>query len=185
MKQILLSILLMLSVTMASATQLNITGDLTPSQKAELILQAEKMAAEATLAPMKAQEVREWIEISTAIGEGMAGAAGKLGVEVNKFADTFVGKFTMIVIVWNYMGQEIISIFFGISILTFGIPTWLWMYRTRGSRRLESIREYDKGEGPNGVRKVTEYGNTSEEMKGWYLGVLAVILIVGTLPIIV
>ena len=171
--------------TAAAGTSLQIKGDLTPAQQAEIILQAEKMASKAIDVPVQAKEVREWVEVGTAIGEGLAGAAGKLGVEVNKFADTFVGKFTMFVIAWHYMGQEVVSILFGTFMLVLGIPTWIWMYRTRGSRRIDSVREYDKGDGPNGARKIIEYANTSEEMKGWYLGVLAVILIVGTLPIIV
>ena len=170
--------------TSASAVQLNISGDLTPAQKAQIILQAEQLAAKTPEVPVGAAEIREWVEVGNAIGEGMAAAAGKLGVEVNKFADTIVGIFTMVIIAYHYIGQHLITTLFGVSIFMFGVPLWLWFYTTKASKRLEKEEVFEKGKGPGGLTISRTYTNTSEDIKGWTLGVLVVLLVVGTLTII-
>jgi hypothetical protein len=91
----------------------------------------EKAQALATLKDgpsASAAKAREWIDIGNGIGTGLATTAGKLGVEVNKFAQTPVGKMAMFLILWNYLGDTLIHLFGALFclIILFG---WWRVYR--------------------------------------------------------
>lgn len=76
-----------------------------------------------------AKKAQEWIDIGNGIGSGLAATAGKLGVEVNKFAATPVGKMAMVLIIWNYMGDDISGIVEGLLFWLLFLPMWLYAAR--------------------------------------------------------
>lgn len=76
-----------------------------------------------------AAKAREWVEIGDALGEGMAATAERMGVVANDFAKSPLGKLAMILIVWNYMGESVIMLFLGLSILFIGSSVWVYMTR--------------------------------------------------------
>ena len=142
------SLIIVLTIGMidsANALSIQIKGDLTPEQQAKLIYDAEKLAAET---PISVREVREWAELGSALGEGLAAAAGAMGTEVNNFASTKVGFLTMFVIVWRYT----IASVFGFLWLIFAVPAWVVMYRR--TFIIDSVTYNPKGDGP---RKVVKY----------------------------
>jgi len=188
LKTILVSAVLALTLFSAPASakmELSYASGLTETQKAEILLAAEKLAEKnkAVKVPTSAKEIQEWVAVGTAVGQGLAATAATLGVEVNKFADTTVGMLTMGMIIWNYIGGDIMQAFFGIVWLMVMIPMWFYMYRR--AFVIKSITYNQKGEGP---RKFIEYFGQHEghssEMRGWYIVVLFIIASVGMLPLV-
>lgn len=74
-------------------------------------------------------KVREWVEIGEGIGAGLVATAERLGVAVNDFAHTPVGKLAIVLIVWSYMGSQIIGLTVGLSFLTIGNLIWYHMLK--------------------------------------------------------
>lgn len=186
MKKILLALLSSLFLfASASARQVTIEvdGELTEKAKAELqVIAAEKVA---NPAQSTAQSVKEWVDIGSAVGVGLASTAKELGVAANDFANTPVGKFTVFLIAWNYMGQDFLRIAFGFVWLTTLIPTWIWLYRRASFDT--AVSYFEKGEGPGGARKIIEKTrNAIGEGTGTMLVVSSIVIVlVGVLPIIV
>lgn len=108
----------------------------TPSQalNAEIAKMDDAQKAEALHAIRASQsttaaKAREWVEIGNALGEGMAATAEKMGVVANDFAKSPLGKLAMVLIVWNYMGESLVMLFLGLSIIFIGGSVWLYMSR--------------------------------------------------------
>lgn len=164
MKTILLSIMLavsMVGVSLANETTIATQGTLSESQKADLAAQAAKMVADnanekvAPEAPGKtAAVVKQWAEIGTAIGTGLAASAKELGIAANEFAQTPVGKFTVFLIAWHFIGGTILHVFFALLWFFTTLIVFVWLYRRASIAR--TVTYYDKGEGPNGARKVVK-----------------------------
>jgi len=162
MKKILLSLMLglaTLSVAHATENVINTQGNLTDAQKAELAATAAKMVAENTsdkidpAAPGKSVAVvKQWVDIGTAIGSGLAASAKELGIAANQFAETPVGRFTVFLIAWHFIGGTLLHVFF--ALLWFFIMTgiFVWMYRRASLEK--TITYYEKGQGPDGKSKV-------------------------------
>lgn len=111
---------------------------LTQTQKAEILKQvaeqADKAQATADVIPAPppvstAKAVSEWVEVGSKIGQGLAGAAKEVGVAVNDFVKTPVGKLTMAIIVWKFMGGVLVHFMGAMLILLLGTVFTFMMYR--------------------------------------------------------
>lgn len=87
------------------------TNGLTEAQKAQLVQQAEQMKNATPLDT--ANKVDQWVNIGEKIGKMLGGAAKEVGIAVNEFVQTPVGKMTAVLIVWNYMGSMIVHVLSG------------------------------------------------------------------------
>ena len=59
----------------------------------------------------------------------LAGTAKEVGVAVNEFVKTPVGKMTMAIVVWNYLGNVAVHVFGALLIWTIGFAFILFMLR--------------------------------------------------------
>lgn len=133
----------------ASSTYVN-TDNLTETQKAEIAMQVAKMKEKqaAVVAnpgpiipplpePTMVKRASEWAnliaDVGAGIGKGLAVAAKELGVAVNEFSESKVGKMTMFLIVWKVMGAQVLPIIIhvvgGVCFFITMISIWLYMYR--------------------------------------------------------
>lgn len=188
MKRWLIAITMVLSIATANADQLNVEGDLTAEQKAQLQLQAAQMASKNGSSPLPSTpaQLTEWAEFGSAIGKGLAGTAKELGVAADTIADTKVGMFAMVLIAWHYAGEELISIIFGFVWLLFTLPVWIWMYRRQFI--VESVKKFDKDKNPDGLRKQVsfrDYDSSADGLRAMYWVTLLLLSAVGFLPILV
>jgi hypothetical protein len=94
------------------------------AKKAEVLKSIQTPAASES-----ARRAKEWVDVGAGIGESLAATAGKLGVEVNKFAQTPVGKMAMVLIVWHYMGEEISGWVCGLLFWLIFLPMWFYAAR--------------------------------------------------------
>jgi hypothetical protein len=143
--RLLCSLLTAILLLMPALSHANLTTDavqragfdkLTEQQKAELIKQIATQATPELATTLDTpQKVTEWVDVGTKIGQMMGGAAKELGVQVNEFAKTPVGKWTMALIVWKFMGDVIMHAFGGVLVFITGISFVLFMARryTRGT----------------------------------------------------
>jgi hypothetical protein len=89
------------------ASELNAeVAKMTDAQKAALVENIRNPPAETSTA----KKAKEWVEVGEGLGSALAGTAGKLGVEVNKFATTPVGQLATFLIVWHFMGDTVIDL---------------------------------------------------------------------------
>lgn len=130
MKRILVGLVLGLSALVANAgissENLSSAGfnKLSEAQKIEILKQVnekvEAASAPASVAISSPEKIDKWIDVGTRIGQMMGGAAKEVGIAVNEFVKTPVGKWTMALIIWNYMGTMIVHVFGGVVVLVFG-----------------------------------------------------------------
>ncbi len=104
---------------------------LTDLQKAEINKQVALAAEQAVSPTLDIQKVDEYVALGERIGKMMGGAAKELGVAVNAFVETPVGKWTMAMIVWKFMGNALIHVFGGVVILTVGFTFLGFLMRRR------------------------------------------------------
>lgn len=112
-----------------NATNVNQAGfdQLTESQKAQVVQQVAAMAAQQTGPQAVVDKATQWAQIGQGLGQGMVAMAREMGIAVNEFAGTTVGKIATVMLLWHYMGNDIFRLIAGavIAIVGFGYLRWL------------------------------------------------------------
>ncbi|KKW32116.1 MAG: hypothetical protein UY76_C0040G0006 [Candidatus Uhrbacteria bacterium GW2011_GWA2_52_8d] len=165
---ILMAIALFLCVSTAFAQQptppktyVVAADQLTPGQIAQL-------EAGETLTTV--ETVGKYAGVGKEIGEGVSGALGALNEEASKFGDTRVGHFTMAMIAWKIMGDDIVAVSHDMIGYVVGIPFFflaslaiLWSYRRKC---IPHTVLAEKGAGIFGTRKY-ETVDPNASTEGW------------------
>ena len=102
---------------------------LTDVQKAEINKQVALAAESAESPTLDVKKVDEYVVLGERIGKMMGGAAKEVGVAVNTFVETPVGKWTMVMVIWKFMGNALMHIFGGVVILIAGFTFLAVMLR--------------------------------------------------------
>jgi len=76
-----------------------------------------------------AKKAKEWVEVGEGLGSALAGTAGKLGVEVNKFAQTPVGQLATFLIVWHFIGDSVLDLITDILFPLIFVTIWGYNFR--------------------------------------------------------
>ena len=129
MKKIIFSLLVFITspVFALSASDVNNAGfnELTEQQKIEILKvvadkkeQVQQKQQQPSVPDV--EKLDQWATVGTKVGQGLAAAAKEVGVTVNDFAKTPVGKLTAFLIVWNFIGAQLVHIIGGILIWIVG-----------------------------------------------------------------
>lgn len=94
---------------------------LTETQKADIIRQVAASATPATNTEDTIDKIDRWSQVGANLGKGLAATAKELGVAVNEFAATPMGKVATALIVWHIMGASIMHIIGAFLIWGIGI----------------------------------------------------------------
>lgn len=154
---LILSLTFVAPIFAESQTTITTAGKLSEEQQATLAAQAAKMVADnatnasGVVSPSTAQNVKQWVDVGTAIGAGLASTARELGIAANDFVKTPVGKLTAGIIIWHFMGSSLVHIVFGLLWLIALIPVWIVLYRRISAT--VSVTTYDDGKGPCGIKR--------------------------------
>lgn len=81
---------------------------------------------------------REWAGLGQAIASGVVGGAKELGIAANDFAKTDLGKITVAVLLWKYLGSQVVGILFGTMLLVLG-PSFGWFLVRRSKVERTSV----------------------------------------------
>ena len=164
-------VMVLFAVSVPAMAQVSTKG-LTETQSAELALTAAKMKEEAstvkTVMDVKPAEVVEYINIGTSVGQALASTARELGIEVNAFSKTSVGKLAIFLIVWHLFGAMAIHTAAGLIMLAIAIPIWIWSFRKMCTKQ---IRKIETGTSESGKPfKTVTYGERPKDY-GEFAGV--------------
>lgn len=155
-------------------------GDLTPEQEAQLQLQAAQMAAKNAQnakselePPVTPDNVKQWIDIGTYVGQGFNATAKELGKTADELLTTNVGMIAMALLVWNYVGNQLVGIVVGMMWYIVLLPAWWILYRRLGLQY--TVNYYE-----NGKKKDVSYTSTRNgNIHGTFIMALIVIMGVG------
>lgn len=127
-------------------------GNLTPEQQTAILnsiaqqaAQAERFtssangAVEALADPDLPDKIDKWVSVGTNIGKAMGGAAKELGVQINEFVKTDIGKITAALIIWTIIGSSVTQMLFALLVLCVGC----YIVQTTFNRRTQQTIEYD------------------------------------------
>ncbi len=76
------------------------------------------------------ESVNAWVDVGKNVTLGMVAGAREAGVAVNEFAETPVGKLTMIVLVWHFMGNSFMHLIIGSIFGALGFVVIPFIFRT-------------------------------------------------------
>jgi len=166
------------------------TRGLNDAQQAEINLQIAKMKADkakgivegvpaANISETVRTEAAAWGEMGTNMGRAVVGAAKEIGVAANEFAETPLGKVTVGVVVYKLIGQEILGVVVGCSILLFVyMLAGYLLFRARFASRVE----YETKPFLWGLwqRRALKSYEESDDWKITRLIIAAVVLIIGS-----
>lgn len=160
---------------------------LSESEKAEIIrLVAEKAATkkdQGAFSNITEDKVDRWVTLGTNIGQGLAGAAKELGVAVNEFSQTSVGKLTVALIVWHMLGEQIVHVFAAIMIWVVGFAVLRYIFIKVYPVEVTYDAEKKNIFG-NPVVKTVHHPDISGDVLGGFIFAAAVVLAVGAILLI-
>lgn len=74
-------------------------------------------------------QINQYIGIGKEIGEAVKNGLESVVDVSNKFADTPVGKFTLVMVAWKVMGRELLRVVLGLPLYFMGMAVWIWFIR--------------------------------------------------------
>ncbi len=154
------SIIIVLLFVCSSAFAIDSRG-LTKMQEAEIQIQIEKMKDQKPIA----EQAKELASISHEIAKAIGSTAKELGVEVNNFAVTPVGKMTMYIIVWKMLGSELLHYIVGIGTFVVMLPIWWAVFKRMVL--VESVEWTDSPNGKKRLKKINYRTNWPESRCFW------------------
>lgn len=108
-------------------------NNLTAEQQAQ-ILQTITAAQTQSEGGEMVDVVDKWVNVGERLGKVMGGAAKEIGIAANDFAKTDLGRMTAMLVVWNYMGKDVVDIIVhlggGLLILVVGL-SWIYIIMRR------------------------------------------------------
>lgn len=78
------------------------------------------------------------VEVGRMLGAGIVATAREVGVAVNDFAKSDIGRIVTVVLVWKYVGHDILGVGVGLLFLIVGVPVGLRFLR---NAYIENIKE--------------------------------------------
>lgn len=157
---------------------------LTAEQQAQIV---QSIAASQSKESDVIDTVDKWVNVGERIGKMVGGAAREVGIAANEFVQTDVGKMTAAMIVWNYMGADVVDVFVhvvgGTAFIFIGL-TWIFivMRRSQDTKIVYSTTE------KNWFGNYVVIGNerdalTSDQQFG-FTGAAAFVLVVGMIAVL-
>jgi hypothetical protein len=101
----------------------------------------------------------------SAIADGSGKLLSNISTEVNKFADTKVGLFTVAMIFYSVMGTDLVQVFFGTLWFIIGVPVILWSYRQNCVQR--KILKSKTGSGKDAKKEYTIINDEEDDYLMW------------------
>jgi hypothetical protein len=125
MKRFIMALVLAATAFGAAANTID-TSRLTAEQVSQLQKQAADMSKDpANTAVLVRQEAEAWANLGGKIGQAMVGAAKEVGMAANEFAQTGLGKVVVGIVVYKVIGQEILGVILGVSVLLVGVTVFV------------------------------------------------------------
>jgi len=154
---------------------------LTPMQQADIIKAIASKAEEQASPGQNVQTLKEYVNIGTQIGAGLAGAAKELGVAVNDFVKTPVGQLASVVIVWKLVGHDFMHIIGGLLVWIVGFTVLRVLFKRAMIATITYSKDKTTWFGRARIESI-EYTKITDMYACWF-GAAAIILIAGLITI--
>jgi hypothetical protein len=146
MKKIFAVIALMIAMTSPAVAQSGCDAIAIQGMPESVIIDLKKKCLELAkpIAPsITVDDMGEYAELGKKYGIALSEVAKSIGTTVNELAQTPVGKFMLIMVAYNVMGEGLIGVFGGAVWFLTMIPLWIYMFH-RMVLSTRSVREtYD------------------------------------------
>src|SRR5271157_4940498 len=128
----------------------------------------------------KVERYGKWVGIGHEVGQAVNESLSAITTQANNFAQTPVGKWTIVVVIYKVIGQQLTGLIIGVGTLLIGLPLWIWSYRKYLPHRIVTERTYDTSN--KWSRRVTSEKyqvvmNQDNDAANWYRGFHFVFLI--------
>jgi hypothetical protein len=161
--------------------------DKLPADQQAQIIQTVAAAQTKGSTNSMADVVDKWVNVGERLGKVMGGAAKEIGVAANDFAKTDLGRMTAMLVVWNYMGKDIIDVVVhvggGLLILVVGL-SWIYIIMRRSQEVTTTYSDTVKNVFGNYVIVHKERVGLSSDQQVGFLFAAAVIIVVGVIMMI-
>src|SRR6266576_3674649 len=101
--------------------------------KDEKVTVPKSMLTREQLSALNQKNLREnvsgWAGIGKEVGEAVNSSLQAITTQSNNFAQTSVGKLTVLLVIWKVIGDEFLHIAVGLLELVILLPIWIWSYR--------------------------------------------------------
>lgn len=165
---------------------------LTPSQQASILKDiadtAEKTAASqgpiaiAQKTDESIEAAKKWVGIGTAIGSGLASTAKELGMVANDFVKTPVGTLAAGILIWKFIGKDILQIFGGLTVWIIGFTVIRMLFNATRRQRIVYSKEKTTWFGKPRVEEIIY--NEIGDYFAWWIAPPALVLMLGLLVIL-
>src|SRR5271157_51491 len=91
----------------------------------------------------KVERYGKWVGIGHEVGQAVNESLSAITTQANNFAQTPVGKWTIVVVIYKVIGQQLTGLVIGVGTLLIGLPLWIWSYRKYLPHRIVTERTYD------------------------------------------
>ena len=81
------------------------------------------------------EQIGQYVSIGKEIGSAVDTSLGALAGHIDKISQTNVGKFTMAMVAWKILGDDVLSYFVGILSLFMFVSIWVWSWKNNFYRR--------------------------------------------------
>lgn len=160
---------LVLAIALVTVGQILDTRNLSPTQTAELQMKYAELIEEGNSIE-NIEKVKEWSELGQSVGVALVATAKELGIAVDDFSKTGIGRVTIAVIVWKIMGKEALRVIISTIYLIVGILFWNHYFR-----KLCVIKSVTY---ENGKKTKVEHFDPSESMDGFRFIMLVVLVLI-------
>ena len=131
--------------------------------------------------------VDKWVNVGERIGKMVGGAAREVGIAANEFVQTDVGKMTAAMIIWNYMGADVVDVFVhvvgGTMFILVGL-TWIFIIMRRSQDTKITYSTTEKNWFGNYVVIGKERDALSSDQQFGFTGSAAVVLVLGMFAVL-
>ena len=128
MKTLLFALLLHGSIAVAQTVNI---GSLPPDEQAAIKEAIAQQNSPMGVSSKLRTEAMLWGDLGTNMGRATVAAAREMGIAVNEFVATPLGKITMALVVYKVIGKEVLGVFFGSIILLVGMLTTIYFLRKK------------------------------------------------------
>jgi len=102
-------------------------NQLTEEQKAQVVQHVATLAAQQSGPQAVVEKANTWAQVGQGLGQGLVAMAREMGVAVNEFAGTTVGKIATVMLLWHYMGNDLMRLAAGFVVAVVGLGYLRWL----------------------------------------------------------
>ena len=177
---------LMLSVMPVQAqTSQQVTvdiSDLTPAQQTKIRLEQElaEKQIQLDIAEQKVKQFGDWVGVGGEVGEAVKQGLEAVVDVADKFGQTDVGKFTLVLVAWKVMGKDVVKIILGLIFFAMLVIILTRFYRNTVTDKRMLTKRMPQGFWKRSIKEYTVVESSLDgEERTWLTIVLGVIFLLG------